>query len=116
MQPRTPAQVVVLAPGQAPPANPPAGAAIVTGPAVPGASATPAEKDDYVKAVQALQKDALAKPVENWIYYADYRAGDSPMFPHRLRRAVGADTTEETTFDAFQINKAINPKKFEPVK
>lgn len=35
------------------------------------------------------------------------------QFPFRLRRALGPDTTEETTFDGFKINPKIDPKKFE---
>jgi hypothetical protein len=58
----------------------------------------------------------MAKPLEYRIYYAEYRSSESPMFPHRVRRAIGADTTEETTFDLFQVNAKINPKKFETVK
>jgi len=34
-------------------------------------------------------------------------------FPFRLRRAVGADTVEETTFDRFRINARIDPRMFE---
>ena len=115
-QPRTPAQVVITVPGQPKPSNLPAGAVVMEGPAAPGASATPADKEAYTKAVQALQKDAMARPVEYWMFYADYRASETPTFPHRMRRAVGGDTTEETTFDQFQVNAKINPKKFEPVK
>jgi len=37
-------------------------------------------------------------------------------FPFRLRRAIGADTTEETTFDRFQLNGRIDPRRFQPVK
>jgi hypothetical protein len=37
-------------------------------------------------------------------------------FPFRLRRAVGADTVEETTFDRFRVNAKIDPKKFEAAK
>jgi hypothetical protein len=36
--------------------------------------------------------------------------------PFRLRRAIGAETTEETTFDRFRINTRIDPRKLEPVK
>jgi hypothetical protein len=115
-QPPTPAQVVLTAPGQARPANLPAGAVVVEGPAVPAATATPEEKAAYSKAIADLRKDILSRPIDYRVYYADYRAGESPMFPHRLRRAIGTDTTEETTFDAFQINAKINPKKFETVK
>src|SRR3954470_3555520 len=52
-------------------------------------------------------------PVENRIYYADYRDVDGTQWPFRLRRAVGPDTTEETTFDRFKVNTKIDPKKFE---
>lgn len=55
-------------------------------------------------------------PVEHRIYFADYRDTDGVKFPFRLRRAVGADTTEETTFDRFRINTRIDPKKFEVIK
>jgi hypothetical protein len=51
--------------------------------------------------------------VENRIYFADYRESDGFRFPYRLRRAVGSDTIEETTFDRFRVNVKIDPKKFE---
>lgn len=54
-----------------------------------------------------------AGPPENRIYYADYREVDGLRLPFRIRRAVGADTIEETTFDRFRINAKIDPKKFE---
>ena len=53
------------------------------------------------------------KTVEQRLYYADYRDVDGMKFPFRLRRASGADTTEETQFDRFRINAKIDPKKFE---
>ena len=52
-------------------------------------------------------------PSENRIYYADYREVDGLRLPFRIRRAVDADTVEETTFDRFRINAKIDPKKFE---
>ena len=52
-------------------------------------------------------------PPETRIYYADYRDVNGIQFPFRLRRAVGADTVEETTFDGFKINTKVDPKKFE---
>jgi hypothetical protein len=39
---------------------------------------------------------------------------DGLKLPFRLRHAVGADTTEETTFDRFRINARVDPKRFEP--
>ena len=56
---------------------------------------------------------ASARPTENRIYYADYRDVDGLKLPFRIRRAVGATTTEETTFDRFRINAKIDPRKFE---
>ena len=55
-------------------------------------------------------------PVEQRLYFADYRDAGGVMWPHRLRRAAGADTTEETTFERFRLNAKIDPKKFEVVK
>lgn len=51
-------------------------------------------------------------PVETRLYYADYRDVSGAKLPFRLRRAVGADTTEETTFDRFRLNTKIDPKRF----
>lgn len=53
---------------------------------------------------------------EQRVYFADYRDAGGVMWPHRIRRAAGADTTEETTFDRFRLNSKIDPKKFEVVK
>lgn len=55
-------------------------------------------------------------PPEQRLYFADYRDAGGVMWPHRIRRAVGADTTEETTFDRYRLNARIDPKKFEVVK
>jgi hypothetical protein len=35
------------------------------------------------------------------------------QLPFRLRRAVGPDTVEETTFDGYKLNVKIDAKKFE---
>jgi predicted thioesterase len=47
------------------------------------------------------------------MYFADYRDVDGLKLPFRIRRAVGGDTTEETTFDRFRINARIDAKRFE---
>jgi hypothetical protein len=54
--------------------------------------------------------------VENRLYFADFRDVDGLQLPFRVRRAVGPDTTEETTFDRYKLNAKIDPKKFEVVK
>jgi hypothetical protein len=55
---------------------------------------------------------AQAKPVEYRLYYADYRDVDGLKLPFRLRRAVGADTVEETNIDRFRINTRIDARRF----
>ena len=55
--------------------------------------------------------------VEHRLYYADYReVGNGLRFPFRLRRSVAGETTEETNFDGFQVNRRIDVRRFEPVK
>jgi predicted thioesterase len=54
--------------------------------------------------------------VENRLYFADFRDVDGMKFPFRIRRAVGADTVEETVFDRFRINPRIDARKFEVPK
>jgi len=55
-------------------------------------------------------------PVEHRLYYADYRDVDGLKLPFRLRHALGATTTEETTVDRYRINAKIDAKKFEARK
>lgn len=50
--------------------------------------------------------------LENRLYYSDYRDVDGLQWPFRVRRAAGAETVEETTFDRFRLNPKIDPKKF----
>ena len=60
------------------------------------------------------QPQASAAQVENRLFLADYREVDGMKWPFRLRRAEGADTVEETTFDGFKVNVKIEPRKFRP--
>ena len=111
-----PTSVVVAVTGQPPPTTVPPGAALVTAPAPPAASASQELKDQYAKDVLALRQKAQATPVEHRIYFADYRDVGGVKLPFRLRRAIGTDTTEETTFDRFQINPRIAAQKFAVTK
>jgi hypothetical protein len=54
-----------------------------------------------------------AAPVESRLYFAEYRDVDGLKLPFRIRRAVGSDTTEETTFDRFRINARTDARRFE---
>lgn len=58
----------------------------------------------------------VTAPLEQRLYFADFRDEGGLMWPHRTRRAAGPNTTEETTFDRFKLNAKIDPKKFEVVK
>jgi hypothetical protein len=61
---------------------------------------------------QAAAKPAQPPPDQR-LYFADYRDVDGIKLPFRLRRAVGSNTTEETTFDRFRLNVKIDPRRFE---
>jgi len=50
---------------------------------------------------------------EQRLFFADYKDVDGLKLPFRLRRAAGADTTEETTFDRYRINAKLDPKRFD---
>jgi hypothetical protein len=52
-------------------------------------------------------------PVEQRMYFADYREVNGHQLPFRIRRAAGSETTEETTFDRFRVNAKIDPRRFE---
>jgi hypothetical protein len=62
------------------------------------------------------QAPAEAKPIENRLYYSDFRDVNGLKWPFRIRRAVAGETVEETTFDRIRINTKIDPKKFEVPK
>jgi hypothetical protein len=59
---------------------------------------------------------APASAPEARLYFADYRDVKGVKWPFRIRRAVGGNTIEETTFDRVEINVKIDPKKFEAPK
>jgi hypothetical protein len=84
-------------PPGAPGAGPPRGA-----PPAPGAGAP-----------SGAPTNAAPAPVEQRLFFADYRDVDGLKLPFRLRRAAGADTTEETTFDRFRINAKLDPRRFD---
>jgi hypothetical protein len=111
-----PTNVIVTVPGQPPPATVAPGAVVVPGPPAPGKDAPKEEMDKYSKEVLAIRAKAQASPVENRLYFADYRDVDGLKLPFRLRRAIGTETTEETTFDRYRLNAKIDPRKFEPIK
>jgi hypothetical protein len=70
-------------------------------------------KDSHLPIMLSWQGQAGGKPAEQRVYYGDYRDTDGFRFPFRLRRAVGTETTEETTIDRYRINPRIDSRRFE---
>jgi hypothetical protein len=98
---RTPPMGAAAAPAPLPP--PPS-------PAAPGAAGVARSGD---AAPRGGPPAAGAPRPELRVYFADYREVDGMQWPFRLRRATGAETTEETTFDRIKINPKIDPRKFD---
>jgi hypothetical protein len=89
----------MMKPGGPPPGAPaPASGA----PSAPGAPSA-----------QPAKPGAPSAPPEQRMFFADYRDVDGLKLPFRIRRAVGAETTEETTFDRFRINAKVDPRRFD---
>ena len=109
----TPPNLVPVVAGQKPPANLPPGSVTFETPMPPPDSATAEQKKQFEEDALAARKKAMAstRPTENRIYYADYRDVDGLKLPFRIRRAVGATTIEETTFDRYRINAKVDPRK-----
>jgi hypothetical protein len=70
-------------------------------------------KDTHLPIMLTWQGQGPGGPAENRLFFADYRDVDGMKLPFRLRRAVGADTIEETTFDRYRLNAKIDPRRFE---
>jgi hypothetical protein len=95
--------------GPGPPAAAPAGPP----PAAPGAP-TPTPAPTGPPAAGPGGPPPGAKPApEQRIFFADYKDVDGLKLPFRVRRAAGADTTEETTFDRYRINAKVDPRRFD---
>ena len=63
---------------------------------------------------RGAQPQAPAAPQDMRLFLADYRDVDGVKWPFRLRRAEGAETVEETSFDRFRVNAKIDARKFRP--
>ncbi|MGH9383508.1 MAG: hypothetical protein ACRD2N_04380 [Vicinamibacterales bacterium] len=92
--------------GRGPQAGPPP-------PPPPGAPPPAAPAGGPPPGAPAGGAPTLPPPVEQRMYFADYRNVDGLQLPFRIRRAAGAETTEETTFDRFRVNTKVDPRRFE---
>lgn len=70
-------------------------------------------KDTHLPVMLTWQAPGPPGSPENRLFYADYRDVDGLKLPFRLRRALGADTIEETTIDRIRLNAKIDPRRFE---
>jgi hypothetical protein len=50
---------------------------------------------------------------EQRLFFADDKDVDGLKLPHRMQRATGSETTEETTFDRYRINAKVDPRRFD---
>jgi len=107
--------------------TPPAGAGRGAGPGGPARGAGPgaparggappaAPAPAAAGTPPAAPAPGSASAPEARLYFADYRDVSGVKWPFRIRRAVGGNTIEETTFDRVAINVKIDPKKFEAPK
>lgn len=66
---------------------------------------------DAEKQVQELQRQAPVM-ADYTLFFEDWRDADGVKFPHKMRRAMGADTTEEWTVSKVKVNPKVDPKRF----
>lgn len=46
------------------------------------------------------------------LFFDDWRTVEGVKFPHKIRRAMGSETTEEWTINKVKVNPRIDPKRF----
>jgi hypothetical protein len=95
--------------GESPVPAPPASVAAPS----PSPAGPPPSRGDAPTAAAGQGREGQPSPPESRLYFGEYRDVNGMQLPFRLRRALGTDTVEETTFDGYKINTKIDPKKFE---
>ena len=78
-----------------------------------GAQGAPGAPGAQAGAPASGAPGAPRAPLEQRLFFADYREVDGLKLPFRIRRAAGAETTEETTFDRYRINARVDPRRFD---
>jgi hypothetical protein len=62
------------------------------------------------------ERQARTTPPQRYelhLKFSDYRQIAGLLFPHRITTLLNREIIEEVRFDQFEINRPINPKKFE---
>jgi hypothetical protein len=105
-QPPAPPMMRPGGPGPGGPGGPPAaGGPPPAGPPTAGAPPSPA--------LPAAPAQPAPPAPEQRLFFADYKDVDGLKLPFRIRRAAGAETTEETIFDRYRINAKVDPRRFD---
>lgn len=63
---------------------------------------------------QSAAPSGAPEEVEVEVTYADYKAVDGVMLPHRIRRSVNGEVAEETEIKKFKLNPNLKADKFKP--
>ncbi len=64
-------------------------------------------------AEKMLTQQIADQPLSDFsLFFDDWQQVDGLTFPHKMRRAVAGETTEEWTFTKVKVNPKIDPAKF----
>ena len=66
---------------------------------------------DVEKQIQEMERQPPAM-ADYTLFFEDWRDADGVKFPHKMRRAMGPETTEEWTISKVKVNPKIDPKRF----
>jgi hypothetical protein len=66
---------------------------------------------DAEKQLQEMQRQPQVL-ADYTLFFEDWRDADGVKFPHKMRRAMGADTMEEWTVSKVKVNPKVDPKRF----
>jgi hypothetical protein len=70
---------------------------------------------EVIQRVQRERRERTTPPqrCEMQMKFSDYRLVSRVLLPHRITTTLNQEIMEELTFNEFEINRQINPKKFE---
>jgi hypothetical protein len=70
---------------------------------------------ELIQRVQRERQERMIPPqrYEMKMKFSDYKLVSRVLLPHRITTTLNQEIIEELTFNEFEINRSINPKKFE---
>ena len=80
----------------------------------PGKELTDEERKKLAADTEKMLTQQMAEqPLSDFsLFFEDWQQVDGLTFPHKMRRAVAGETTEEWTFSKVKVNPKIDPAKF----